>query len=1343
MARRRLWRNDVVRSYWRTRHPLLRFLCLHEAATSPFVVAISYPSNNFAIIHLHFGDCLCGTLFSSRWSAMEFRRCMPPCTRFIAREDPHSKCILCLGFSHAREAVYGTSNCEICDDFRLITLRSRLEDYERESSKFSRRASSTNAPPREIAASREAAASRRAASWGSDVELEEMESEQTGLAFSLPPSSERARANSPVEFLPDFQFPSPKARDFVSFGLDDILHTAASDSEDFGPALADALPPSSQEARPSAAYSELVDVLSRATEKLALDWPDEPRESRASKLDDRFLIGAHSKLERRKLPFFSDLHREISSSWKQPFSSRLTNATAADFTNLVGSVEQGYTAMPVIEDTLASHLSPSLAPSWKSRPLLPSKPCRTTSALIGKSYIAAGQAGMALHTMAILQAYQADVLKEMDEGTGLTPEAVKELRRATDLALRATKHTARAVGRSMAASVAAERHLWLNLTEIREREKTFLMDAPISQSGLFGEAVSAVVDKFRSAKTQSAALNQFMPRRARDFSTPSSSVSREQPPPRREPPSGGAQATRLPPTTVWGARGRSSSRQQPRKRVNMKRPNKPAASANPGRSWPPGRNEESRFTVTGRGQTAKAFLPAPNALSSLKSVTTTLRGLVCRSNSPSFSLGLAVGGRVHLSPFAARPLAAGEPHVRRHSCFSPAVYGTRAGHPSAQHFSLRHPEQGRRGLSFTVVGAAASRPSRHPISGMSSLARHYDSSVTLPSRMGAFTRGIAVGSPHNSNRLHSSVWEKSPPFRRGSPDSSKQRRQGFCSTTGTFLPPAERSNRGSTAVGSRTRFLQPLLPRSKEGRRLEAYPGSTAFESFPLQREVQNADDENHHVSGSGGRLVCHHRPEGCVFSHPGRSQSGGKAYQYKVLPFGLALAPRTFTKCMDAALAPLRLQGIRVLNYLDDRLILAHSRELVSRHRDIVLGHIHSLGLRMNAKKSVLLPSQRTVFLGVHLDSVQMQARLAPARIPVFTACLARFKLDHHVSVATCRRLLGLMAAASPVLPLGLLHMRPFLWWMKELRLHPTVPATRLVRVSRSCCRHLLMWRDPVFLRSGVRMGAIHRRHMITTDASMTGWGAVFEGRPASGEWKEEFLFWHINCLELRAVFLALKYFLPVLGEHHVIVRTDNMAVVSHINRQGGSRSRTLDRLARHLLLWSQDKFLSLRAVHVPGVLNLAADFLSRQKLKPGEWMLNRQTVSQIWDLFGKAEMDLFASQESSQCPLWFSQSFPTTLGIDAFAHPWPNVSLYAFPPIKLIPAVLCRVKVSGARLLLIAPFWPSQTWFSELTPLLYRPPWEIPIRRDLLSQLQGKIWHPQPELWKLWVWPIQGQGL
>ncbi len=84
----------------------------------------------------------------------------------------------------------------------------------------------------------------------------------------------------------------------------------------------------------------------------------------------------------------------------------------------------------------------------------------------------------------------------------------------------------------------------------------------------------------------------------------------------------------------------------------------------------------------------------------------------------------------------------------------------------------------------------------------------------------------------------------------------------------------------------------------------------------------------------------------------------GGKAYQYKVLPFGLALVLRMFTKCMDAALAPLRLQGIRVLNYLDDWLILVHSRESVSCHRDVVLRNVCALGLRTNTKKSVLSTS-------------------------------------------------------------------------------------------------------------------------------------------------------------------------------------------------------------------------------------------------------------------------------------------------------------------------------------------------------------------------------------------------
>lgn len=60
-------------------------------------------------------------------------------------------------------------------------------------------------------------------------------------------------------------------------------------------------------------------------------------------------------------------------------------------------------------------------------PILLSKPLRT-SKLNVIAYAAAGQADGALHMMTVLQAYQADLLKDLDDGKSLSPEAVTERR---------------------------------------------------------------------------------------------------------------------------------------------------------------------------------------------------------------------------------------------------------------------------------------------------------------------------------------------------------------------------------------------------------------------------------------------------------------------------------------------------------------------------------------------------------------------------------------------------------------------------------------------------------------------------------------------------------------------------------------------------------------------------------------------------------------------------------------------------------------------------------------------------------------------------------------------------
>ncbi len=218
-----------------------------------------------------------------------------------------------------------------------------------------------------------------------------------------------------------------------------------------------------------------------STEKLSLDWPDKPCESQSSKLDERFLSGSGSRPARRKLPFF---HRP---------ASRDLQVMEVAFLLLVLT-----NALTKATDVLVDSVTPSLR---TSHPLLPPRGSTALSFLLSRvgptplwSVIlhgsGTGRCGSPHY------GHPSGLPSGGTEGDGwgggVTSEAVKELRRATNLALRAIKHTAQTVGRNMAGLVAAERLLWLNLTEIREKEKVFLLDTQVSSSGLFDLTPSSI-----------------------------------------------------------------------------------------------------------------------------------------------------------------------------------------------------------------------------------------------------------------------------------------------------------------------------------------------------------------------------------------------------------------------------------------------------------------------------------------------------------------------------------------------------------------------------------------------------------------------------------------------------------------------------------------------------------------------------------------------------------------------------------------------------------------------------------------------------------------------------------
>ncbi len=116
--------------------------------------------------------------------------------------------------------------------------------------------------------------------------------------------------------------------------------------------------------------------------------------------------------------------------------------------------------------------------------------------------------------MSLLQAYQSELLADLDEGEDIGPNAVCELRRATDLSLRA-----------MAAPGGHWETFMVNLSNIKRKIKSFLWMLLFSL-WLLRDAVKLVVKIFQeSAKQEEAAFHKLLPRRTHI----SGAAEREQP----------------------------------------------------------------------------------------------------------------------------------------------------------------------------------------------------------------------------------------------------------------------------------------------------------------------------------------------------------------------------------------------------------------------------------------------------------------------------------------------------------------------------------------------------------------------------------------------------------------------------------------------------------------------------------------------------------------------------------------------------------------------------------------------------------------------------------------------
>ena len=445
-----------------------------------------------------------------------------------------------------------------------------------------------------------------------------------------------------------------------------------------------------------------------------------------------------------------------------------------------------------------------------------------------------------------------------------------------------------------------------------------------------------------------------------------------------------------------------------------------------------------------------------------------------------------------------------------------------------------------------------------------------------------------------------------------------------------------------------------------------------------------------------------------------------GLTYQFKALPFGLSTAPLEFTVVTKEVKLMATHKGIRIHQYLDDWLVRSKSRKTCLHHTQVLIKMCQDLGWLVNLEKSELEPKQIFDFVGYQFDL--RSGRVRPT-LDRWQSLQDKIHLLLSLPVRQFMSLIGLLTATEKQVHLGRLHMRPIQWHLKN---NWRVPESleKIIPLPRSLHPHLQWWLEEDNVLQGQPLHPVRHALQIFTDASKEGWGAHLNEFTARGTWSVPESKLHINYLELKAVFLALKEFQNLCVDKMVLVATDNTTVVAYINKEGGMRSGPLCALLWRILTWCSQRQVTLKARHIPGHLNVIADKLSRlgQTIQT-EWSLLPEVFQQLCNQWHRPQIDLFATRFNHKLPQFVSP-VPDSLAIavDALTLPWDDLDAYAFPPTAILGKVVEKLLDSPCkRFILIAPGWPNMPWFWDLVNMSSQVPLSLPNLPSLVTALQS----------------------
>ena len=321
-----------------------------------------------------------------------------------------------------------------------------------------------------------------------------------------------------------------------------------------------------------------------------------------------------------------------------------------------------------------------------------------------------------------------------------------------------------------------------------------------------------------------------------------------------------------------------------------------------------------------------------------------------------------------------------------------------------------------------------------------------------------------------------------------------------------------------------------------------------------------------------------------------------GNTYVDRALPFGLRSAPKIFNAIADFLAWVLSCQGVeRQLHYLDDFLFFGAPNSQQGRDCLRTASHtLATLGVPVAVHKTEG-PAAAITFLGILVDSDNFELRLPADKLARLREMLQHWAIRHACTRQELESLLGHLSHAATVISQGRVFLRQ-LFTLLSLDRAPH----HFIRLNAGARADLTWWQTFLQGWNGISFFPVSSTSVeILSDASGTfGCGAYadlhgwFQLR-----WPEDWHSVHITAKELVPVVIAGAIWGQHWSHRRVCFKSDNMGVVDLL-RSRSSADKLLMHLLRCLIFYSAFYRFQFIAEHIPGVLNTAADALSRNNI-------------------------------------------------------------------------------------------------------------------------------------------------